>query len=196
MSTAKERQAKGRAKIQADSELHQAQLLRDRERKKCQRKAQKENMSEHQLEEHRLKERLLIKAYRSKQSMKPTSSTASTTDLGTPYRSRQALGKAIKLLEHSLPSSPRKQHFVVGNIARSVRLSVSSSSKKSISSESEAKRELVPTFYRTDDVSWQASGKKDCIIIHEATAFLFFYAVHFSKPLSEISKHTSYQYFQ
>jgi len=111
MSTAKERQAKRRARIRADSELHQAQLLRDRERKKCQRKAQKEKMSEHQLEEHRLKERLRIKAYRSKQSMKPTSSTASTTDLGTPYRSRQALGKAnlhvsnILLLENLLDLS-------------------------------------------------------------------------------------------
>ena len=101
--------------------------------------------------------------------MKPTSSTASTTDLATPYRSRQALGKAMKRLEHSLPSSPRKQHFVVGKLARSVGLSVSSSSKKSISAESEAKRELVHTFYRTDDVSWQAPGKKDCIIIREAT---------------------------
>ena len=92
MSTAKERQAKRKAKIWADSELHQAQLLRDR--------------------------------------------------------------------------SPHKQHFVVGKLARFVR--VSSSSKKSISAESEAKRELVHTFYRTDDVSWQAPGKKDCIIIREA----------------------------
>ena len=106
----------------------------------------KEKMSEHQLEEHRLKEQQRIKAYRSKQSMKPTSSTASTTDLATPHRSRQALGKAMKRLEHSLPSSPRKQHFVVGKLARSVGLSVSSSSKKSISAESEAKRELVHTF--------------------------------------------------
>ena len=169
MSTAKERQAKRRAKIRADSELHQEQLLRDRERKKCQCKAQKEKISEHQLEEHWLKERLRIKAYRSKQSMKPTSSTASTTDLGTPYRSRQAPGKAMKRLEHSVPSSPRKQHFVVGKLARSVGILVSSSSKKSISAESEAKRELVHTFYRTDDVSWQAPGKKDCIIIREAT---------------------------
>ena len=101
--------------------------------------------------------------------MKPTSSTASTTDLGTPYFSRQALGKAMKRLDHSLPSSPCKQYFVVGKLARSVGLSVSSSSKKSISAESEAKRELVHTFYRTDDVSWQAPGKKDCIIIREAT---------------------------
>ena len=92
-------------------------------------------MSEHQLEEHRLKERLRIKAYRLKQFMKPTSSTASTTDPATPYCSRQALGNAMKRLEHSLPSSPCKQHFVVGKLARSVGLSVSSSSKKSISAE-------------------------------------------------------------
>ena len=161
MSTAKERQVKRRAKIRVDSELHQAQLLRDRERKKCQCKAQKEKMSEHQLEEHWLKERLRIKAYRSKQSMKPTSSTASITDLGTPYRSRQALGKAMKRLEHSLPSFPRKQHFVVGKLARSVGISVSSSSKKSISAESEAKRELVHTVYRTDDVHIMASSWKE-----------------------------------
>ena len=79
MSTAKDRQAKRRAKIRADSELHQAQLLRNR--------------------------------------------------------------------------SPHKQHFVVGKLARFVGLLVSSSSKKNISAESEAKRELVHTFYRTDDVS-------------------------------------------
>ena len=35
MSTAKERQAKRRAKIKADPELYQAQLLKDRERKNC-----------------------------------------------------------------------------------------------------------------------------------------------------------------
>ena len=69
---------------------------------------------------------------------------------------------------YEIHRSPHKQHFVVGKLARSVG-SVSSSSKKSISAESEARRELVHTFYRTDDVSWQAPGKKDCIIIREAT---------------------------
>ena len=42
MSTAKERQAKRRAKIKADPELYQAQLLKDRERKKRQRESQRE----------------------------------------------------------------------------------------------------------------------------------------------------------
>ena len=41
MSTAKERQVKRTAKIKADPELYQAQLLKDRERKKRQHEAQK-----------------------------------------------------------------------------------------------------------------------------------------------------------
>ena len=164
MSTAKERQAKRRAKIKADPELYKAELLKDRERKQHQRKALREKMSEQQLEEHKLKERLRIKNYRSKKSMKPTSST----NQETPYRSRQALGKAMKRLKHSLPSSPRKQLFVVEKLARSVGVPVCSS-KKSISAQSEESREVVHSFYRTDDISWQAPGRKDRIIIRETT---------------------------
>ena len=135
MSTDRERQAKRRAKIKGNPELYQAQLLKDREQKKRQREAQREKMSEQQLQEHKLKERLRIKNYRSKKSMKPMSST----NQGTLYHSRQALGKAIKRLEHSLPSSPRKQHFVVEKLARSVGVPVCSSSKKGSSAESEEK---------------------------------------------------------
>ena len=63
MSTAKERQVKRTAKIKADPELYQAQLLKDRERKKRQHEAQRKKMPEHQLQEHQLKERLCIKNY-------------------------------------------------------------------------------------------------------------------------------------
>ena len=40
-------------------------------------------------------------------------------------------------------------------------------SKKNTSAESEERRELVQTFYRSDDISWQAPGRKDRIIIRE-----------------------------
>ena len=148
MSTAKERQVKRRAKIKADPALYQAQLLKDRERKKHRWEAQREKMSEQQLQEHQLKERLRIKNYQSKKSMKPTNSTNQETQ----YRSRQALGKAIKWLEHGLPSSPRKQRFVVEKLARSVGVPVCSSSKKSTSAESEEKENwcilsIGPTTY-------------------------------------------------
>ena len=164
MSTATERQAKRRAKIKADPEQYEALLLKDRDRRKRQREALREKMSEQQLEEHKLKERLRIKNYRLKKSMKPTNST----NQGTPYRSRQALGKAMKRLKYSLPSSPRKQRFVVEKLAISVGVPVRSFIK-SISAQSEESREVVHFFYRTDDISWQAPGRKDCIIIRETT---------------------------
>ena len=96
--------------------------------------------------------------------MKPTSST----NQGTPYCSRQALGKAIKRLERGLPSSPLKQRFVVEKLAQSVGVPVCTS-KKSTSAESEEKRDMVHSFYRTDDISWQAPGRKNRNIIRETT---------------------------
>ena len=75
----------------------------------------------------------------------------------------------MKRLEHGLPSSPRKQRFVVEKLTRSVGVPVCSSSKKSTSAESEEKIELVHSFYRTDNISWQAPGRKDRIIIRETT---------------------------
>lgn len=51
MSNDKEKQAKKRAKVKADPELYQAQLLKDKE---------KETMSDQQLQEHQLKEWLCI----------------------------------------------------------------------------------------------------------------------------------------
>lgn len=98
MSTAKERQAKRRAKIKANPELYKAQLEKDRQRKKLQRAAQRE---------HQLKEQLRVKNYRSRTSMKPIGPRKTSQE--TPYLSRQALGKALKRLEYGLPSSPRKQ---------------------------------------------------------------------------------------
>ena len=102
-------------------------------------------MLEQQLEEHKLKERLRIKNYQSKKSMKLTSSK----NQETPYRSRQTLGKAMKRRKHSLPSSPHKQLFVVKKL---VGVPVCSSSKIEYFSSEESK-EVVHIFYRTDDIS-------------------------------------------
>ena len=58
---AKERQVKSRAKIKADPELYQAQVLKDREKKKRQRAALREKESEQQLQEHQLKEHYALR---------------------------------------------------------------------------------------------------------------------------------------
>jgi len=98
--------------------------------------------------------------------MKPTGSSGQ----GTPYRSRQSLGKAMKRLQTGLPSSPQKQRFVVETFAKSVGIAVSSSSSKQAPlAESEYSTALVNSFYSTDDISWQAPGRKDHVIICSIT---------------------------
>ena len=98
--------------------------------------------------------------------MKPTGSSGQ----GTPYRSRQSLGKAMKRLQTGLPSSPQKQRFVVETFAKSVGIAVSSSSSKQAPlAESEYSTALVNSFYSTDDISWQAPGRKDHVIIRSIT---------------------------
>ena len=64
----------------------------------------------------------------------------------------------MKQLKYSLLSSPRKQRFVVEKHARSVGVPVCSS-KKSISAQSKESSEVVHSFYRTDDISWQVPGR-------------------------------------
>ena len=168
MSSARERQAKRRARIKANAEVYEAYLQKDRERKQLQRESTRASMSKEQLEEHHMKERIRMRNYR----LRISSKTADTSQ-GTPYRSRQALGKALKRLQHSLPSSPRKQRFVVEKLARSVGVPVdtpSTSGQTSVSSSSQETAALVQSFYTSDDISWQAPGRKDRVIIRETTS--------------------------
>ena len=48
---------------------------------------------------------------------------------GTPYRTSQSVGKALKRALVSLPSSPRKKRGVIENLAKRVGLEIVNSSK-------------------------------------------------------------------
>ena len=64
--SAKERQAKRRAKVKKDDQLYQAHLKRDRKRKEKARAEAKKAMSSFQLEEYHVKERQRVRQYRAK----------------------------------------------------------------------------------------------------------------------------------
>ncbi len=46
------------------------------------------------------------------------------TGTGTPYRTSQSLGKAVKRAQVYLPSSPRKKRCVTENLAKRVGLEI------------------------------------------------------------------------
>ena len=99
MSSAKERQAKHRAKIRNNPDLYKAYLEKYRKRKAI----RKSKMSEAEREEFLLKKRIRMRKLRA------GNKSAGECSTSTPYRSTQSLGKAIKRARTYLPKSPRKQ---------------------------------------------------------------------------------------
>ncbi len=167
MASARERQAKRRAKIKANPSLYSAYLEKDRKRKGSALIAAKALMTVKQKEEFRVKERLRMQALR---AAKKPQNPGESSNAATPYRSTQSLGKAVKRARTSLPKSPRKQRCVVSKLAESVGLKLlrPSTSRTHGSTLSDDTERLVLKFY-SSDISWQAPGRKDRVIIREST---------------------------
>ena len=121
MASARERQAKRRAKIKENPELYKAYLEKDPKRKGSALITAKVRMSAKEREEFLMKERLRLRKLRAAKKPPQTSSESSSA---TPYRSSQSMGKAVKRARTSLPKSPRKQRCVVSKLAESVGLKV------------------------------------------------------------------------
>ena len=168
MSSAKERQAKCRAKIREDPELYKAHLEKDRKRKLLELRNKKAKMTNDKREEFLLKERIRMRKLRAKKKPARDVGECSTS---TPYRSSQSLGKAMKRVRTSLPKSPRKQRCVVSKLAESIGLNVSPNSSPSTlchgSVLSTDTKKCVVEFYNNSDISWQVPGRKDRVIIRE-----------------------------
>lgn len=163
-----ERQAKRRAKLRNNNDDYSAYLEKDKLRKREQRAAKRNSMSDKELEEYKLKEMMRVRKYRAgKNASQPSTSAGSTST--TPYRTTQARGKAIKRAQASLPASPHKRQCVVESLAKGAGLTIVSSSpvRSTLNAISEQTKQLVITFFISNEISWQAPGRKDCITIWE-----------------------------
>ena len=130
--TVKERQARCREKLRNDKDAQALQLEKDRTRKALQREKAKDSMSKKELEDHLFNEKVRIRNYREKQRSGGSGVDGETVT--SPYRSNQAMGKAVKRTKTSLPTSPRKRLCIVQAVAKSVGLSVKPSSVTAASS--------------------------------------------------------------
>ena len=103
----KERQAKWRERIKGDRDSYEAYLKKERERKAAQRSATRSKMNQEQEQEYLKQERSCIQEHRAKKKVVNCQGSESDV-LVSPYRTTQAKGKAVKRVQHALPSSPRK----------------------------------------------------------------------------------------
>ena len=174
MSSSKDRQAKRRERLRQNKELYNTYLDKDRKRKVASRAALKSQMSQSQIEEQKLSERLRLRKYREKKRLEAQHCNSKENDQlasVTPYRTSQSLGKAVKRAQCSLPFSPRKKRCVIENLAKRVGLQiVNSSPSQRHSGLSEDTKSAVNAFYLNNDITWQAPGRKDRVIIREVNS--------------------------
>ena len=93
------------------------------------------------------------------------SNIAST--LESPYKERSTLNKAVKRVMAKLPSSPQKHQKVVTILAKKhgIDLVMQKSQTRKCNKIPEEVMEQVRCYYRLDDISWQAPGKKGYVIV-------------------------------
>lgn len=161
----KARQAKWREKVKKDKDSCEAYCRKDRDRKAAQRSAARSKMTKEQEQEYLMRERSRIREYRVKKKL----TSCEELDLSvSPYRTTQAKGKAVKRVQNALPVSPRKRRCVIESLAKDAGMEIpTASSSRSHNSLSEETKEMVIKFYNTNDISWEAPGRKDRIIIRE-----------------------------
>ena len=161
----KVRQAKCRAKFKENIKAYKAYLEKDRLRKKLQRQKDKTKPIAEQAA-HKAEERVRLRNCRIQK--KKTDQPALALSLGeSPYQTKQLTGKAIKRVAKSLPNSPRKKRFVIGKTAEEAGLEVKGMHRKVRTGISPEQIDAVQKFFKEDDTSWQAPGRKDKVISWE-----------------------------
>ena len=115
--TNQQKMARRRAKLNSNPELKKAYLEKDRLRKIEYRTKRNQKMTAYQLKQFKLKECERMKNWykmKKQKSKENVESSSSTEQLSTVYKSRQALGKALKKVTNNLPKSAERSDLSVG----------------------------------------------------------------------------------
>ena len=88
----------------------------------------------------------------------------------TPYNAASTLGKAVKKAERALPLSTQKRTTVIKKSAMNSGISLQNplaKTEKITANINDHIIEIVKNFYTKDDISWQAPGKRDTVVVRE-----------------------------
>ncbi|ELU11480.1 hypothetical protein CAPTEDRAFT_193886 [Capitella teleta] len=174
--TPKEKQARYRERMRAQRPDHyeNQKKKKDRERHLAKWRARRAEMSKQEIEEDLIVKRMEKRKQRAAKKVEAKRQDSATEIPGpSPFSSRQAQGKAMKKATVNLSQSPRKCLYVVQAIANQEGFTVSGNGKAqhklNSASITESARKLVIEHYNSNDISWQAPGRKDRVIIRGKT---------------------------
>ena len=175
--SSKERTQLHRERVKMDMNLWKIKQTKDTERKK---KARAER-SELQKDGDREQTRQRVAAFRQRQKEKKVTGTSiglfrtyataytnakSMHATSNGYANKRSLGRAVSRSRHSLPDSSSKAEQVVRTLASSIGILPKLPQLPTQSLPSDTMQAVVG-FYKRDDISRQAPGKKDYITIRK-----------------------------
>ena len=159
-----------RARIK-EKGLHDACKQKDRDRKRNDRLQEKTKQhTNRQIALKKEKEKIRKQRYRMRKKIRCTMVStpvgAGAVSASPAFKSAQAYGKATRRVRKVLPESEKKAKAVIKRLAESFEVEPGPSFKvsKRIASEKES---LIETFYCRDDISRQAPGKKDVVLVKD-----------------------------
>lgn len=158
----KNRDKKFREKLKEDPVKLQAYRLKAKERAQTYRQRQLKlcKTSKKLTKERREKDRVRQKQHR----MKNKNSKFEETN--EAYTCKQTLGKAVKKVEKAMPMNLKKKIAVLNVLnAKYLNSTIIAEKKSSKSLEHEQKIKTVKDFYMREDISVQAAGRKETLVI-------------------------------
>lgn len=113
-----------------------------------------------------LKQKDRVRAKRNYDRLKIVSPVKLEEIDGTVYKTKQSFGKACRKVSSSLPKSPKKRNLILQTLAGMTKTTTRNKGKVL----PQAVKTQVDDYFHSDEVSWQAPGRKDRIIVrnHEA----------------------------
>jgi hypothetical protein len=137
---------------------------KDRERKANARATLKGNAKAY--EEHKKKEAERLRKYRAEKKKNTNETSDNNVPNQSAFMTPQSFGKAVKRARKQLPESPRKKKAVLRKLVEEVGLPASETPTKQKTGPkvNEELNKKVSDFYNSDDISWQAPGRKDRVI--------------------------------
>lgn len=164
--TVAQRQARFRRKREeADHDKYETFLKVDCERKRRARVTARGKRTDTEQKDHLASERARIRQIRERQRKRIVRIAQDFPERTSPFRTRQSAGKALKRARASLPKSPRKKKAIAAEIAKDAGLEVIYPKRNLDQGIGQELAKKIVDFYCLDEISWQAPGRKDHVII-------------------------------
>ncbi|CAF1368973.1 unnamed protein product, partial [Didymodactylos carnosus] len=83
------------------------------------------------------------------------------------YKSKQTFSKALKKVITALPKDISKQREIIKRVSETLGLTPKTTHKRTTPTLTVKTKQDVIQLYQRDDISWQAPGKRDTIVVRQ-----------------------------